>query len=102
MISPGDDWQDQVSGVVAVVENGLFGGEELGVGAEGFAAVGVAVEAREVAAGDFQADAMPFLKKVAGDPEINFELRRLARFQERGLVRSIAVLGTYDAVAQVV
>ena len=88
--------------MVAIVEDGLLGGEQLGVGAEGFAAVGIAVEAGEIAAGNLQADAVPLPEEVAGDPEINLELRGLARFKEGRLVRPVAVLGAHDAIAQVV
>jgi len=49
-----------------------------------FAGVEVAIEAREVAAAYFQADAVPFEKHIAGVPHVDFELVDLARSHEFG------------------
>ena len=51
-----------------VVKNRLLRGKQFGVGAERFSAIRIAVEAREVAAGNFKPDAMAALEKIAGHP----------------------------------
>lgn len=53
-----------------VVINRLVGNEQFGGAAQGFAAAGVAGEARVRAAGDLQAQAMTSSKTVRGGPEV--------------------------------
>ena len=97
-----DDRQDQVRRPVAVVENGLAGGQQLRVRAEGLPAIGVAVEAREVAAGNLQPNAVPATEHVAGHPEIHLQARGLPGLQQRGFLHPVAVLGANNSIAQIV
>src|SRR5437660_10106569 len=65
------------------MQDGLLGDHRRIVGAEGSAGVEVAIPAREVAAGNIQADAMPDLENVAGRPQVDLILVRLARLDQR-------------------
>ena len=65
------------------MEDGVGGLHDSGVAGCALAGVQIAIEAREVAAGDFQANAMAFQEDVAGGPEIDLVLVDLARFNRR-------------------
>src|SRR5437660_2018181 len=85
------------------MQDGLLGDHRRIVGAEGSAGVEVAIPAREVAAGNIQADAMPDLENVAGRPQVDLILVRLARLDQRWSfsLREIAVARPDDAVGQI-
>jgi hypothetical protein len=64
----GNDWEEEGGGVVCVVEDGVGGRDPLLGSGGGFPGVQVAVEAGEIAAGDFQADAVAGAEDVARGP----------------------------------
>src|SRR6266850_5894646 len=65
------------------------------------ARVQVAVEAREIAGGDLEADAMAGQEDVAGGPEVDGEARHLTGDERRGRRARLAVAGAHDAIGQV-
>jgi hypothetical protein len=67
-----------------VVVDGIGGFDEGGVSRRGFAGVEVAVEAREVTAGYFEANDVAFEEDVAGGPEIDLILVDFARLEKLG------------------
>jgi hypothetical protein len=60
--------QHQFGRVLFVVINRLGGFDGVGFGGDGGSRIGIAIEAGEIAAGDFQTDAMALLEDVAGTP----------------------------------
>ena len=64
--------------MLAVVEDGVGGFHESCVIGGALSGIQVAVEAREVAAGDFKPDAVAFQKDFACGPEIDLVLVDLA------------------------
>ena len=63
--------------------------------ARAFSRVQIAIEAREVAAGNFEPDPMPLQKHIAGRPEIDLVLvdltrRNRFRFSDRGFAEACA------------
>jgi len=68
--SPRNHRQHDVRRTRHVMENRLRRGLQLGIAEEGMPGVRVAVEAREVSAGDIDTEAMPRLEHHAGGPEI--------------------------------
>ena len=84
-----------------IVKDGVGSVAPLGGSGRGFARVQVAIEAREIAAGNLQADAMAGAKNVAGGPEIDGEGVDLARRQERGSFLGIAIFCAEDSFGDV-
>src|SRR5208283_2471912 len=84
-----------------VVKDGVGGGGPLGGSGGGFTRVQVAIEPREIAAGDFQADAMARSKNVAGGPKIDGEGIELTWSEERGGILRIAIFCTEDSLGDV-
>jgi len=84
-----------------VVEDAVGGLHYRGVGARVFAAIQVAVEAGEVAAGDLDADFVALEKDVAGGPEIDLVLVDLAGDDGAGGGGGFAVAGAQDSFGQV-
>ena len=84
------------------MEDGLFCGDELGVGAERVTGVWIAVETWEIAAGNLEPDPVPLKKDIRGHPKIYFELFGLAWLKQPGLVAPLAITGPKNAVANVV
>jgi len=80
-----DDGQQKSGSVRRIVKDGVGGASPLGGSGRGFARVQIAIETREIAAGNFQADAMACAKNVAGGPEIDSEGVDLARREECGV-----------------
>ena len=74
---------------------------EFGVSAKGVTGVGVAVKAREIGRGDFQANTVPFEKNIARYAEVDFELVDFVRFEHLRVGKAIAVAGPEDAIAQI-
>src|SRR5262245_24145140 len=66
-----------------------------------FAGVQVAIEAREVAGGDLDPDAVAGQEHVAGGPEVDGEAGDLVRDERCGSLARVAVAGADDAVGQV-
>src|SRR5262249_24060353 len=64
------------------------------------AGVGVAVEAREVAAGDLQAYTVAGPEDVRGRPNVDLDLVDGARLQQRGHRQRLAVSRPHNAVGQ--
>src|SRR5262245_54113150 len=87
--------------MLVVVEDSLHGRLHLRVDAKLVASVEVAVEAREVAAADFERDAVPAAKEIAGRPEIDRVFGRLAGRDRAHLVGAGSVASANDAVREV-
>ena len=68
--------------VLGIVVDGLLGDVKFGIGARIAAGVQVAIEAGEVAAGNFQTDAMAGFEKVAGLPQLETVFVDSARLDE--------------------
>ena len=77
-----NDGEDQGAGMGGVVVDGVGGLDEVGACGGGLTGVQVAVEAREVAAGDFEADDVALEEDVAGGPEVDFVFVDLAGVEE--------------------
>jgi hypothetical protein len=75
----------------AVMQDGLFGGGELGVRAERMPGVWISIESREVAAGNLDPDSMPGMEEVGCYPKVNFEPFRFAWFEKCLLVAALAI-----------
>src|SRR5579862_341122 len=60
----------------------------------------VAIEARKVAAGDIQADAMAGLEHVAGGPQIDVVADDFAWRDWLGSLSRVAIAGAHDAVGE--
>ena len=60
--------------MIGVVINGLIGEHNVLSGEQVLAGIQVSVIAGKVAAGDLEAEAMPFAKQVRGCPKINLNL----------------------------
>src|SRR5580700_8931395 len=99
---PADDGQGQVAGVTGAVQDAVDGDGDLAGGFVGddAAGVGVAVEAREVAARDFEPDPVPGQEDVRGDRQVEVELTGLVGREGFGLGQRVAVPGPQDAVGQ--
>src|SRR5947209_20041101 len=82
--SPWNDGQHDMRRVTLVMEDRLPGRLPARAGGLVLARVQVAVEAREIAGGDLEADAMAGQEDVAGGPEVDGEARHLARDEGRG------------------
>src|SRR5439155_22980873 len=72
-----------------------------GVHAEWVSRVWVAIKPREVAAGDFQTDAMALFEEVAGDPQIDSVLLDCFRLKEFGLGHSFAKASAEYSLAEI-
>src|SRR6266478_4691499 len=99
--SPWNHGQHDMRRVTLVMEDRLPGRLPPRAGGLVLARVQVAVEAREIAGGDLEADAMAGQEDVAGGPEVDGEARHLARDEGRGGRARLAVAGAHDAVRQV-
>src|SRR5713226_1311946 len=99
--SPWNDGQHDMRRVALVMEDGLPGRLPAGAGGLVLARVQVAVEAREIAGGDLDADAMTGQEDVAGGPEVDGEASDFSRDKRRGRRARVAVAGAHDAVRQV-
>lgn len=96
-----DDGQQKSGSVRRIVKDGVGGASPLGGSGRGFARVQIAIETREIAAGNFQADAMACAKNVAGGPEIDSEGVDLARREECGSFLRIAIFCAEDSFGDV-
>src|SRR5258708_7421057 len=74
---------------------------QLGLIDERPARIWIAVEAREVAAGNLQPYAMALEEHVAADPGVDRYLVGLSRRGRRGLFERVAIAQPQDAVAEV-
>ncbi len=81
-----------------IVEDCLFGGYELGIGAEGRTGVWVPIKSREIAAGHLKANAVTATEEIGRDPKIDFELLRLARFEQRQFIAALTIAGAHNAL----
>jgi hypothetical protein len=91
----------QARRVLAIVVNGLIGLHHAGFAGDRGSGVGIAVEAREVAARNLGPDAMPLEKHVAGDAGVERDLVHLAGPHRFGLLERVAVAQPQNAVGQV-
>src|SRR5580698_8845705 len=87
--------------MLGVVEDGVGGGDEVFAGGLVGAGVQVAVEAREVAAADLEADDVAFLEGVGGGPEVHGDFVDLVGIDEVGLFVGITITHAKDAVGEV-
>jgi len=87
--------------MVGVVEYGVCGADEFFAGGLVGAGVQVAVEAREIAAGDFEPDDVALLEGVGGGPEVDGNFVDLIGIDEVGLFIGIAVTHAQDAIGEV-
>ena len=62
------------------------------------ASVEVPIEAREVAAGNLQAQAMSGKKDIAGGPHVDSELIDISRLHEFGFLLGVAVARPQDSI----
>jgi hypothetical protein len=84
-----------------VVQDGVGGGGPLGRSGSAFAGVEIAIEARKVAAGDFQADAVAGAEDVTGGPEVDREMTYLAGRERCGRQLRVAIFGAKDAFGEI-
>ena len=70
--------------ILDVVQNSLQHGLEVAVLGNPLPRVGVAIEAREVAAGDLYPDPVPRLEDIAGGPQIDRVAIHSARLHQAG------------------
>ena len=85
-----------------VVVDGVGGFDEGGVSRGGFAGVEVAVEAREVAAGYFEANDVAFEEDVAGGPEVDFVFVDFAWLEEFcWACGGFAIAGAQDSLGEI-
>ena len=75
--------------------------QELRLCRQGPPGIGIAVKAREVAAGDFQADTVPGLENITGGPQIDAVRIDLAGFKQCLVGRGLAIARPQNAVGQV-
>src|SRR4051794_25814150 len=73
----------------------------LGLEADPAAGIEVAVDSREVAGRDVEADTVAGREDVARGPEVDSDLAYLTRFHEHRAFNGIAVPGAQDALAEV-
>ena len=87
--------------MILIVENSIFRFDHArGAGLE-FAGIQVSVEAREIAAGDFEAKFMAGQENVAGGVHFNFDFVDFARVRQFGSCPGIAVTQAKDSFADV-
>src|SRR3954463_7517119 len=98
---PWHDRQDQSRGMCSVMNDGVLGRCELLRVRCVVPGVGVSVEARKIAAGDFKAQAMSLAEYVGCRPQVDIEFVSLAGFQEFRRLLRIAIPGAHDALGQV-
>src|SRR5258705_12015626 len=96
-----DDRQHEMRWVAGVVEDRLPGALPPRAGGLVLARVQVAIEAREVARRDLDADAMAGQEDVARGPEGDGKLRDVTCREEGGGGPRVAIAGANDAVSQV-
>ena len=84
-----------------IVKNRVGGSGPFGGVGGGFAGIQVAVKAREIAAGNFQADAVAGVEDVAGGPKIDGERIDLAGDERRGGGLGVAILGAEDSLGEI-
>src|ERR1035438_9720648 len=84
----------------AVVVDGLVGLHQAGFAGDGAAGVGIAVEAREVAARNLHPDAMALEKRVAGDAGVEYDFVHVAGPHRLGPLQRVAVAQPQNAVGQ--
>ena len=84
-----------------IVVHGLGGLHQFGRLLHRAAGVGVAVEAREIAARNLQADAVAFQEDVGGDAGVDGHAVDLAGHGRLGLLQRVAIAQAQDAVGQV-
>ena len=87
--------------MLGVVEDGVGGGDEVGVGGLVGAGIVVAVEAGEIAAADLEADDVALLESVGGGPEVDGDFVDLIGVDEVGLLVGVAVAHAEDAVSEI-
>src|SRR5215207_9424881 len=90
---PRHNRQDESRWMLSIVEDRLHRRQHLRVRAELVTGVEVAIEAREVAAGHLQTDAVPLAKEIAGRPEVDLVFVDLTGRDRSGSVGSLAVAG---------
>src|SRR5439155_785434 len=95
-----DDGQYDPRGMLRVVVDALRGAPELAV-LRPPAGIRIAVEAREVAARDLDADPVAGLEEVARLREVDFVPVDHVRLEQRGRCERAAVAGADDSVAAI-
>src|ERR1700737_4365290 len=98
---PVDHWQDKRRWIGVIVIDGVGGLDPARSVFGFFFCVQISIEARKVAAGDLQTDAMSCEKDVAGRPSIDLEFIDVRPFHELSLLLGVTIAGTQNAVRQV-
>ena len=84
-----------------IVKDGVGRLYEGGIRASGLTRIQVAVEAREVAAADFQADAVALEEDIARGPHVDFVLVDLAGNDGPGLGGRFAITGAENPFGKI-
>src|SRR5262245_444370 len=81
--------------------NRILGDLEASMPLQRLAGVGIDVKAREITAGDVQANLVPSFENIGSWIEGYDEWIRLARLQQRRLLQRVAIAGTNNRVADI-
>ena len=87
--------------MLLVVMDGVGGDAGAAVAGEGFAGVGVDVEAGEVGGTEIDTDAVAFFENVRGGVHADSDGVDFVGLHEGGVIESVAVAGALDAVGDV-
>src|SRR5438874_6807886 len=96
-----DDGQYDPRGMLRVVVDALSGAPELAVLRHRPAGIRIAVETREAAARDLDADPVAGLEEVARLREVDFVPVDHVRLEQRGRCERVAVAGADDSVGEI-
>src|SRR5581483_4869986 len=100
------DGDNQCRRMLRIMVDRVGGGHELPAGVAGLeiasgSRVRVAVEPREITAGNLQPHDVPFLENVAGGPEVDREFVDLARVHQRRCFPRIAIACPQNSFGQI-
>jgi len=95
------NWQQKMRRKGAVMKNRLSSDARLRRLSHWRAGIQIAIEAREVAAGDFEPDPVPALEQIAGRDQIDRELIRPAGFHQTAATRCVAIARPDNTFAEI-
>ena len=87
--------------MVRVVEDCIVGGNKGAPESAFFAGIEIAIEAREIAAGNLQAQGVAAEKHVGGGPEIEGNFIDLARIHQGGVFRGTTIAHAQNALGKI-